>query len=130
MNALSLIYLIGITLLITLAFTYIFRNKGPWGSFWTFFLVILLAVLAADLWIEPMGPYYRDVYWLPPLVIGVLFALILAAASPGKSERKRVDQAGEEYKGDRIAFIALGIFFWFLLILLAVLVVSGLIFAI
>ncbi|MFW5821148.1 MAG: hypothetical protein ACOCWA_07655, partial [Bacteroidota bacterium] len=92
MNALSLIYLIGITLLITLAFTYFFRNKGPWGSFWTFFLIILLAVLAADLWIEPMGPYYRDVYWLPPVVIGILFALILAAASPGKYERKRVDQ--------------------------------------
>lgn len=130
MDALTLIYLIGITLLITLAFTYLFRVRGPWGRFWTFFLVILLAVMAADIWIEPIGPYYRDVYWLPPLVVGILFALILAAASPGKQDRKRVDQSGEEYQGDKVAFIALGIFFWFLLILLLVLVVSGWVWAI
>ena len=130
MDALSLIYLIGLTLLIALAFTYLFRVRGPWGTFWTFFLVILLAVLVADIWIDPIGPYYRDVYWLPPLVVGILFALILAAASPGKKDRKRVDQEGEEYKGDKVAFIALGVFFWFLLILLLVLAVTGLIFEI
>ncbi len=129
MDALSLLYLIGISLLITLAFTYLFRVRGPWGTFWTFFLVILLAVLAADIWIEPMGPYYRDVYWLPPLIVGILLALILAAASPGKYDRKQVDQAGEEYQGDKVAFIALGVFFWFLLILLVALVASGLIIA-
>ncbi|MFW5644940.1 MAG: hypothetical protein ACOCZL_03425 [Bacteroidota bacterium] len=130
MNALTLIYLIGLTLLITLAFTHLFRVRGPWGTFWTFFLVILLAVIAADIWVQPIGPYYRDVYWLPPLVVGILFALILAAASPGKKERKRVDQAGAEYHGDKVAFIALGVFFWFLLILLFVLVVTRLVFAV
>jgi hypothetical protein len=125
MDPINILYLIGITLVITLVFTYFFRVRGPWGSFWTFFLVIFLVALATDIWVQPVGPYFRDVYWLPPLIVGIIIALILAAASPGKHDRKQVDQAGSEYRGDQVAFIALGIFFWFLIILLVILVATG-----
>ncbi len=123
MNALGLFYLISLAVVITLFFTHILRIKGPWGSFWTFFLIILLAVFAGEAWVEPMGPYYKDVYWLPPLAVGLIIALLLASTTPSPKTRSRIAEKREE--SDNNSALALGTFFWFLLIFMLVLVVLG-----
>ncbi|MFW5644702.1 MAG: hypothetical protein ACOCZL_02205 [Bacteroidota bacterium] len=123
-NALGLFYLISLALVITLFFTHILRIKGPWGSFWTFFLIILLAVVTGEAWVEPMGPYYKDVYWLPPLAVGLVIALLLASTTPSPKTRSRIAEKRKE-SDKKSSALALGTFFWFLLIFMLVLVVLG-----
>ncbi len=91
MSALGVLYLFGVAFLITLFFGYAFRVRGPWGSFWTFFIVILFGVVAADLWVTPIGPYYKDIYWFPPLAVGLFIALLLAATTPSPRTRSKMN---------------------------------------
>lgn len=123
----SLLYLTGIALILTIIFTKLLRIKGPWGSFWTFFSIVLLAILATDLWIAPVGPYYEDIYWLPPLVVGVIIAILLAATSP--PHERKLTKAKEPFyqvvKDEHPGVIALGVFFWFLMFLMLVIVIAG-----
>ena len=129
MNALSILYLVGIALLITLFFSFVLRVRGPWGSFWTFFIILLFALLTADAWIQPIGPYFADVYWLPPLAVGLLIAFILAAAAPSPRTRSKIEQQQKMARDDG-GSVALGIFFWFLLVFMLALVIIGYIYGI
>lgn len=124
MNALGFFYLISLAVVITLFFTHVLRIKGPWGSFWTFFLIILLAVFAGEAWVEPMGPYYKDVYWLPPLAVGLIIALLLASTTPSPKTRSRIAEKQEE-SDKKSSALAFGTLFWFLLVFMLVLVVLG-----
>lgn len=121
----SLLYLISLAAILTFLFAKLLRVRGPWGSFWTFFSVTLLAVIAADLWIEPIGPYYGDIYWLPPLVVGLIIAFLLAATSPPNKPIPRLKEPLNEMVEKQSTVIALGTFFWFLLILMLLLIVLG-----
>lgn len=125
MNATGLLYLIGITLLITLFFSYILRVRGPWGSFWTFFVVTLLAVVAADMWIQPAGPVYWGTYWLPPLAVGLLIAFILAATIPSPRRRAELSLKRDKLAKQKAEAVAVGTFFWFLLLFMLVIVILG-----
>ncbi|MGC9342930.1 MAG: hypothetical protein ACP5E3_09540 [Bacteroidales bacterium] len=125
MNTFGLLYLVGIALLITLFFSFILRVRGPWGSFWTFFVITLLAVVAADMWIQPVGPVYWDTYWLPPLAVGLLIAFILAATTPSPRTRAELEEGRNRIAKEHAESVAVGIFFWFLLIIMLIVVVLG-----
>ena len=122
----GIIYLVSIAFLITLFFHSLLRVGGPWGRFWAFFLIILLAVFAADIWVAPVGPYFGDTYWVPPLAVGLLIALLLAATTPSPGTRSELD-ALKELEREEPAVIAFGTFFWFLLVFLIILIIAGLI---
>ncbi len=122
----GIIYLVSITFFITLFFNSLLRVRGPWGSFWAFFVIILLAVFAADIWVAPVGPYFGDTYWVPPLAVGLLIALLLAATTPSPGMRNKLETQKELEREDP-AVIAFGTFFWFLLVFLLILVIAGLI---
>jgi hypothetical protein len=121
----SLLYLISLAGILTFVFAKLLRVRGPWGSFWTFFSVILLAIIAADLWVEPMGPYYADIYWLPPLIVGLIIAFLLAATSPPNKPIVNPKEPLSEIVDQQSKTVALGTFFWFLLILMLLLVIIG-----
>lgn len=121
----GILYIFSVAAILTFVFTKLLRVRGPWGSFWTFFSVTLLAILAADLWIEPIGPFYGDIYWLPPLVVGLIVAFLLASTSPPTKPIKNYKEPLNEIIEEQSQVIALGSFFWFLLILLLLLVVLG-----
>ncbi len=119
------LYLVSLAFLITLFFTFLLKNRGPWGTFWTFFVIVLLAVFAADVWIGPIGPYfYEDVYWVPPLAVGLLIALLLAATTPSPKTRSELDLERKEIADDQTR-ITVGVFFWFLFVILLVLIIAG-----
>ena len=118
-------YLLLIAFLITLFFRFLLRVSGPWGSFWAFFIIILLAVIAADIWISPAGPYFEDLYWVPPIAAGLVIALLLAATTPSPKIRSEMDSEGKSSK-EEAAAVALGTFFWFLIIFLLILILAGL----
>jgi len=127
MSALGLLYLFGVTLLITLFFGVALSIRGPWGSFWTFFMVVLLGVIAADLWVAPTGPYYGDVYWFPPLAAGLFIALLLAAATPSPRTRSKLERQTHEPAEENAVALALGGFFWLLFAFMLIVVIIGIV---
>jgi hypothetical protein len=91
------------------------------------FAVVLLAVFAADLWIGPVGPYfYESVYWIPPLVVGLLIAMLLAATSPSPKIRSELELQKDEFAKGQETKLALGTFFWFLFVIMLLIVIVGL----
>jgi len=129
MNSLiiGILYLVTISFAITLFFTYFLKRRGPWGSFWASFVIILLSVFAADIWIGPAGPFiYENVYWVPPLIVGLLIALLLAATTPSPQIRSEIDIQKEEMKRRREIMLTTGTFFWFLFVIMLAVVIVGL----
>ena len=106
-------------LLIGVLFYYVFRSTGPWGNLWSILLILILAGLAADAWITPVGPYYQGVSWFPVLFVILLFAFLIAATTPVR--RRNGDPVEEESSK-----VALGVSFWFLMFLLLIAVLWGL----
>jgi hypothetical protein len=127
MSLTEIFIIIIIALFITTVFSLVFKNKGPWGTFGVFFAIIFLASWAARLWIAPLGPAIMGVAWVPVFVVGLVFAIILAAAiTPPKNPRKEIidKQVGATTDEDKTA-VAFGAFFWLLIIILAVSVIIG-----
>jgi len=103
-----------IGLIITTIFAAIFKRRGPWASMWLFLLLVLLASWAGGLWIAPFGPVVSDRYWAPSLVTGLLFALLMAAATP--SYQVRHSSVENE------TAVTISLFFWMLLLGLATII--------
>lgn len=113
-----------ISLGLSAVFIIAFRRRGPWGSF-LFFVVVFLSSWAGGIWLPPMGPPIGGAYWLPFLIVGLIFALLLAAVvSPTPSDTtvqllEKGEKAGEEKKS-----LVLGIYFWIMVFALLVLILS------
>ncbi len=123
-----------IAVFITTIFYFALKSRGPWGSFWTFFFVILLIVWAASLWINPAGPIFLGVAWVPLLTIGFLVGLLFIALpkapdakKPNEQEREISDDpkelSGEEQPTDTAVKVS-GIF-WVLVVALFLVVMLG-----
>lgn len=128
MSILGLFYFLGIAFLITTFLGYILSLKGLRGSIWTFVLVILFGVLAAQFWVTPEGSYFRDVYWLPPIVAGLFIALLLAALTPSSRTRQKLPhQSRKPSTGKSVAALALGGFFWLLGAIILIVAITGIV---
>ena len=79
--------------LITIVFAYILKRTGPWTNTGVFFLLVSLAIWAANLWIEPFGPVFLGVYWLPVVTAGLVFALLLASAEIPSEDSRSEEEA-------------------------------------
>ena len=111
MTFLEILLTILVAVFVGVLFYYAFKSTGPWGSLWSFLLILIIAGLAAEAWIEPVGPVVWDVAWVPTLFVILLFALLLAAATPSYRETTEVEAGTEPPERDSAA-VALGIFFW------------------
>jgi hypothetical protein len=125
MGFLGLLYWLIIAILITIFFSSLLRIRGPWGKVWTFFIIILVAVIAAGLWVQPAGPVYQNIYYMPPLVVGILVALLLAAATPSPRARSTLDRSDNTEEKKDADFYAMGIFFWILFALMLIILAIG-----
>ncbi len=107
-------------------FYYVFRVSGPWGSLWSFLLILILGTIAFTAWITPFGPVFMEVEWVPIAAVILFFALLLAAASPssGRQRRRevRVDSDPDPAAG---TVAAVGIFFFILVFLMAAIALVG-----
>lgn len=126
-----------VAILISALFYYAFNARGPWGSFWSFFLVLLLIIWAASLWVRPIGPMYWGVAWIPLFLVGLVFALLLAAipTSDTGNEARRGEMIDEEMPVDRAevnrrqdlnrtAATVSGLFWVFMVILLLIIIIG------
>lgn len=124
---------VSIAILISLIFFYALSARGPWGSLWSFFLIILLLVWGASLWVSPVGPVYWGVAWAPLIFIAIVVAVLLAAIpTSGSHPKKRRGDVGDPGFGtgtasdeEKAAAGAVGFMFWVLIGLLIVGIVAG-----
>ncbi len=107
----DILFALAVALLLTALFDRGFRNRGPWTSLWVFFLLIFLASWAGGLWVTPVGPPLFGIYWLPFVFVGIIFALLIAAAAPARPPRSRAE-AIERARAQEEVSEALSVFFW------------------
>lgn len=140
MSMTNIIAVILIALVIAALFYYGFNSRGPWGTFWTFLIVIGFGVLIAAVWARPIGPVWWGIAWFPLIFVGLLFALLLAAATPpGRRTGDPTRRTGYVEEDPRLnepvvepdaaeEGAAVGIMFWTMLTLFLLIVVLGIIF--
>ena len=116
-----------IALILVALFVFGLGRLGPWGSFWSFLLIVFLGSLLAILFIPPIGPVWYGIAWIDILMVALLFGLLLAAAPTSKMVKGEKKERGEENPKTK-KFQPLGLFFWLLLTFFVILIVIGLTF--
>ena len=109
---------------------FVFHSRGPWGNYWSSFLIMFLGIWAAQVWIEPMGPVYAGVAWLPLLLAGIyLSVLLIPVGSIPQDEPEQQNialqkQQAKQRKEDW-TFGVLNASFWLLLLVFVLIVALG-----
>jgi hypothetical protein len=120
----DIVFAVGISLVFTVIFAGLFRRRGPWSNVFVFLAVIFLASWTGGVWLAPIGPSLYGVYWVPFVILGFLFALILAAAVPASPSKRR-----KAYSKEQAEVVtrttSIDLFFIFLLVALAVAIFVG-----
>jgi hypothetical protein len=91
----------------------IVRRSTPFPVF-IFFLIVLLGTWIGGIWMTPLGPTVRGVFWMPFFFAGLIFGLLLLAIIPQGPPRvvfKRKVQIDEEDTAEEV----LSVFFWVLI---------------
>jgi hypothetical protein len=135
MFLLDLLVSLVIGLILTAIFVALFDVTGPWGSFWVFLLIVVFGAWIGGLWFRPFGPALFGVTWVPFLLMGLLFAILLAAAvpvapAPPPPPPATPAEARAEVRAEEAAATAFGLFFWILLVGFIIFVVLGYVIAI
>ena len=142
MTPIGIVAIIIASILFTSVFVFGLRTKGPWGSGWSFFIIIALTLSAVSVWVPPAGPIWYGAPWIDLLITGLLISFILSAVTPSHSEYRRRMYESDVLSGDgsipehgsdnyhnhshqQKPLITAGSFFWMLLLLLCVLIIVG-----
>jgi hypothetical protein len=117
-------YVIPVAILLALVsaflFTVIFPGPRPVRNFLVLFFLIFMVAWAGQLWIAPSGPALWGISFLPMLFIIIIVSfLILSFSSPAPYWKTK------ENKPETNSGVALGIFFWLLVIVLGICIVIG-----
>jgi hypothetical protein len=112
----------------------IFKRKGPWGTLWTFFLLVFLALWAVSIYFRNIGPVYWGVAWLPLLFSAIILAALLISIVPDANHLR--DDSFKDADRDKFASVekirALsgprsGSMFWLVVVILIVAIVVGMV---
>jgi hypothetical protein len=122
----SFLFAVFVASILTIIFVGGFRKRGPWANTVVFFAVVFLTAWAGGMWLQPLGPSLWGMYWVPFMFVGLLVALLLAAATPSNRPTPRNAAGVQTEKREKIATVtAIGTFFWiFLAALVMVIVIS------
>jgi hypothetical protein len=115
---------VGIAAVLTLVFALGLRRRGPWSSILLFFLVVFLGAWTASVWIPPIGPPMFGVFWVSPLLVALILALLLAAAFPARPRRTRREEINLQKKEVPVV-VRIDAFFIILLVVFAAVILIG-----
>ncbi|MBN2554118.1 MAG: hypothetical protein JXB06_15175 [Spirochaetales bacterium] len=121
----DLILALAIGVVLTLVFTFGFRRRGPWSNVLLFFLVVFLGAWTAGIWIPPLGPPLRGVFWVSPLMVGLILALLLAASYPATPRERSREEINLKPEVPSPVVVAMDVFFIILLIVFAAVILIG-----
>ncbi len=128
-NAVELLLVLMISLVYSLIFTVILRNFGPWGSFWSFNVVLFLTLWTFT--IVSGRAYRQDTagYLGIVLAAGLIISLLLSAANhPPKNGRLRSLKKTREISlrpgpEEKNRLLKMNTYFWLLLFALSIAVI-------
>jgi len=130
MIALELLVSLITALIWSVLFAVVIQKRPLRTGFFWFFLIVFLGTWVLGSWLRPFGPAIAGVHWVAFLAVGLIFALILAAAIPQRPPRGRretldmLDQMEKERELKEVTLITLSVFFWILLaVLIAALII-------
>jgi hypothetical protein len=99
------------------------KTTTAWAGISFFFLIVWLVTWSLAVWVTPFGPTVYGAAVMPFLLIGLIAALVLAAATTRNEPRKRIGgrataggPALEEQDGG--GAVLFGAFFWILMLVL------------
>lgn len=119
----ELIFALLIAVTLSAIFFFGFRRFGSWPSMLVFFLIVFLAAWAGGLWLTPVGRPFWGVYWVPFLIAGIIFALLLAASAPTRLPRYRGEALRQAEKAKNVE-AAVSMLMWVLIIMLGVAIIT------
>lgn len=122
---LDLLFALFIAILMTGIFGLLFRRLRMGIGLFIFLIVLFLATWAGGLWIAPFGPTLLNVAWLPFLLVGLFFALLMITLIPPTRTPRTLEEARIQASSETEAVIFIDIFFWILLIGLLIAVVAA-----
>lgn len=117
-----------VALILAVVCVFFLGQRGPWGSLWTFFLVLFLALSMVSIYAAPIGPVYWGVAWIPITVAGIIMTILLISAMPHPRQNARTNEninTGPIEKSD-LPSTPVGRLFWVLIILLVIAIIIGL----
>lgn len=123
----SIFFALLFTTLLILAFKR--RGPGPLDGALFLFLIIFMFTWAVGSWLVPVGPVHWGVSWLGYLLVAFVLMLLLGALMPPSRPRNRMIRKLEleseirEDETSQALEITFGIFFWFMIISLIVIVI-------
>ncbi len=104
-------------LILTTIFSVLVNKTRRWRTILMFFVILFLATWAGGIWIKPFGPALLGIYWLPFVVVGLIFALILTMLLPNRPP-KTSKEAETKAESMVIADKLFKFFIWLLFIVL------------
>jgi hypothetical protein len=130
MEFIGILFSLFFAIILTALFSLVFKNTGPWGGFWIFFILLFFIALGAGEWAAPRGPAIWGYYWAPGLIAAIIFALLLAAAGAASSSSENRSKSTDAEKIDEeeevVITTVIGVFFWVLIGILAIIALTGL----
>lgn len=136
MEFIGILFALFFAIILTAIFGLALKRTGPWSGFWVFFILLFFIALGAGEWAAPRGPSAWGYYWAPGLIAAIIFALILAAATPAETpsinrkmkNRLKSEEAEEPEEAEETIVVTamLGVFFWILIVVLAIIAIIGL----
>ena len=128
MFSLQLIAALAVAIVLSAVMVLVFRWQRPgvrgyWTSALYLFSLLFVASWAGGVWAAPFGPEIGGVYWLPFLIAGAIFSLLLLGVVPFR----RPDSPEEAERQAEISAGVGGILhvaFWLLLAALAIVIIA------
>jgi hypothetical protein len=118
-----------VALLVSVLFGLAMRRKMARKGFFWFFLIVFLATWAGGIWIGPLGPSFRGIYWLPYVLVAIVVGFFLAAVAPRRAPTGRIEtlemleEIEQERKIEKLTYISFGLFFWIALFALITVII-------
>jgi hypothetical protein len=103
------------SVIITLVVVIILKSKGPWGTAWSLFVFLFLALWTVSLYIRAMGPSYLGVSWLPVVFAGLLLTILLLSL-PTTAANEAVADSAPSRSANKFFWILLAIFIFAIII--------------
>lgn len=130
MFALAVLIALAVALVLGLILCYFVHRQGPgpMGGLVFYVVILFLGTWAAGIWLLPADGEPWDLTWIGFVIVGILLAIILAAASPRRRPTDRSSESAfgpEEAGMTQAVAMTLGVFFYLAIFALFVAVVVG-----
>jgi hypothetical protein len=137
MNIYLILYILLLSVFLTITFSVLLKNKGPWGNPVFFFPVLFLTTWAITLWVKPVirGDAGHSIVFIT--FVGILLALLVASSTT--KETKKENAKLRKLKDSKVVEVTTqpeiktnksvpNIYYWVLLSLETIVIITGLYF--